>query len=143
MTTNAARIMTTPYRLFNFQSALADLRYLIKEGDSFQKVLDAIPEDAAIEDMPFYRDYLSKFNLGNEFDGLELLINPNWLGSEADYDLFKRFVYASFSCSYDFRYIEAHNAVEMSITASNGEVSKSVKLHDLWKLQLQQLFMVF
>lgn len=131
------------YNLFKFQTLLGNLRLNAKKDSAKRKYLDDISPDATIEDMPFFKEYLSKFEIEKEFDGMELLTGLNVQCTNDDFDLFQRFVYGSFSCSYEFSLDETGNAVALIIMASNSNGSRAVRFHELWKIQLLKLFEVF
>lgn len=63
-------------KLFNFQEFVNQIRYKASEQDSEEKnllpFLCKITEEMELEDLHFYRDYMSKFDLEHDFEGLEL-----------------------------------------------------------------------
>ena len=52
--------------LFNFQDAVQEIREQVSNKGGLEpcfKLLQAITDDMQLEDMPFYNQYLSKFDL--------------------------------------------------------------------------------
>ena len=135
------------YEIFFFQGVIGDLRDIIKErggkdDEFYLKFLDAIPEDAKIEDIPLYKEYLSKFDLARAFGSI-----PFKTGSDdaslKDYELLIRLILASFSTTYEFIYDEEEEAVELELTAKHGGRVISAKLQDLLLIQIDRMLLTY
>lgn len=135
------------YEIFFFQGVIGDLRDIIKErggkdDEFYLKFLDAIPEDAKIEDIPLYKEYLSKFDLARAFGTI-----PFKTGSDdaslKDYELLIRLILASFSTTYEFIYDEEEEAVELELTAKHGGRVISAKLQDLLLIQIDRMLLTY
>lgn len=135
------------YEIFFFQGVIGDLRDIIKErggkdDEFYLKFLDAIPEDAKIEDIPLYKEYLSKFDLARAFGTI-----PFKTGSDdaslKDYELLIRLILASFSTTYEFKYDEEEEAVELELTAKHGGRAISAKLQDLLLIQIDRMLLTY
>lgn len=135
------------YEIFFFQGVIDDLRDIIKErggkdDEFYLKFLDAIPEDAKIEDIPLYKEYLSKFDLARAFGSI-----PFKTGSDdaslKDYELLIRLILASFSTTYEFIYDEEEEAVELELTAKQGGRAISAKLQDLLLIQIDRMLLTY
>ena len=135
------------YEIFFFQGVIGDLRDIIKErggkdDEFYLKFLDAIPEDAKIEDIPLYKEYLSKFDLARAFGSI-----PFKTGSDdaslKDYELLIRLILASLSTTYEFIYDEEEEAVELELTAKHGGRVISAKLQDLLLIQIDRMLLTY
>lgn len=135
------------YEIFFFQGVIDDLRDIIKErggkdDEFYLKFLDAIPEDAKIEDIPLYKEYLSKFDLARAFGSI-----PFKTGSDdaslKDYELLIRLILASFSTTYEFIYDEEEEAVELELTAKHGGRAISAKFQDLLLIQIDRMLLTY
>lgn len=135
------------YEIFFFQGVIGDLRDIIKErggkdDEFYLRFLDAIPEDAKIEDIPLYKEYLSKFDLARAFGSI-----PFKTGSDdaslKDYELLIRLILASFSTTYEFIYDEEEEAVELELTAKHGGRVISAKLQDLLLIQIDRMLLTY
>ena len=116
--------MNSEYELFDFQYTLNQLTTYAEDAitqksqkrkkkrgneefddvdyDALLKMINEIPEDADVKDMPFYKEYLAKFDI-EKYLGFLNLKKPNVVHvAEADYDLLLRLFFASFSIQYDF-----------------------------------------
>lgn len=136
--------------LFNFQEIVAELRERAakkkeKDGEDAdcQKVLDAITKETEFEDLSFYKEYLSGFDIEHDLEGFELCYDPCVEEYKEDLPMFLRLVAASFSSTYDLDYDSETDKVVVTISVVLGEESKTTKLQDLWSFQIFQLFEVY
>lgn len=139
--------MENNFVLFNFKEILDDIREELENDDdnntnSTKTVLDAITEDMELEDLPLYKNYLSKFDIDTILHGRKLLIDPGNIVSEADYNLMLRLVAASFLTSYDLNYIKEKDLIELEISV-NSETTITKKLQELRSIQLWILFRIY
>lgn len=139
--------MENNFVLFNFKEILDDIREELENDDdnntnSTKTVLDAITEDMELEDLPLYKNYLSKFDIDTILHGRKLFIDPGNIVSEADYNLMLRLVAASFLTSYDLNYIKEKDLIELKISV-NSETTITKKLQELRSIQLWILFRIY
>ena len=106
-----------------------------------------IGKGSIIEDHPFYKDYLSRFNLDSSF---ELITPDGVVMSPQEWDLLARLVYGSFSSSYSFILDEEWKRnptdkikVHLSISVESGGAHTSKKLDELFTLQVERLFEIY
>ena len=106
-----------------------------------------IGKGSIIEDHPFYKDYLSRFNLDPRF---ELITPDGVVMSPQEWDLLARLVYGSFSSSYSFILDEEWKRnptdkirVHLSISVESGGAYTSKKLDELFTLQIERLFEIY
>lgn len=130
------KTMQPNYKLFDFQQSVCNLRlpYVRKErsDDTLKKLLDSITDDTTIEDMAFYKEYLSKFDVAKAIEGYELVTNPESKATHDDYLMLLRLICASFSTA-DFVVLfdEEHKTVEFTFTFGSEERSVVRKLQDI------------
>lgn len=140
--------MKRTYVMFDFEAVIGHIRIkneTEKGKESLLKLIDSIPANSSIEDLPLYRDYLAKFNLEHAFGSLELKI-PDIMGSKADFDLLQRFVYASFSSTYDLTCDENENKYIVAINVKckdGGQESITKTIDELWSFQVYRLFEIY
>lgn len=102
-----------------------------------------IKKNSVIEEHPFYKDYLSKFNLGWEF----VTPDDTDIFSSKDWDLLARLIFGSITTSYHLLLDEnwkihptGNPKVHICITVSNEDREITKKLDDLWSFQIMSLF---
>lgn len=106
--------------------------------------ISIIPTNITIEDLPFYRDYLSKFTLSHLFRDKPLLTkSDDVMLSKADGDLLLKLVCGSFSSSYQIAYNEEKGGLELTIQVEADEEVHTGKLEELWLFQLENLFVIY
>ena len=131
--------------LFNFQDIINFIREKVKEGKDMpcQSLLDAITEDTELEDLPMYKEYLSKFDVKRDLEGFDLKI-PSELGDyKADFLYLLRFVAASFSSSYELELDEHSNSVILFLTAVSNGTRITKDIQELWSFQVRLLFKIY
>ncbi len=114
------------YLCFDMREVLSEIRVTsAKVSDdkpgSFLSYLKNIPDDIAVEELPIYRDYLSKFNLSPFLRDKRILTAADDKISKEDCDLFIKLVCGSLSSSFDFLLNEEKNGIELIIHVMNGE----------------------
>lgn len=136
--------MKKDYELFDFKELIEEIkkRGAEKEEEDFVKSLDYINEDMGIEDLPLYKDYLSKFDIKNAFDGYKLDVDPDY-GSEADFEILLRLIFASFSSSYSISFDEEDKKVSVEITVERGDQKITKALSELWSFQIIEMFRIY
>lgn len=139
--------MDKNYFLFDFQWVLK--KVLERQTDEekkqrFQKVLEGVGDDAVVEDLPFYKTYLSRFDVERAFDGCKLTAeNGDSMATRDDLLILYRFVAASFSSSYDFVYDEETGSVDLQITVKSGDVTLTKTIDELFFFQILRLFEIY
>ena len=109
------------FRLFNFQQYINNIRFG-RQADEIKAVLDAITDDTAIEDTPFYKDYLSLFFVEKAFDGFELLTNPKLDATYDDYIVLIRLIVASPANDFSVTFDQENKTVTFSLLVTkDGE----------------------
>lgn len=99
-----------------------------KNLQQYEERFGPIPEDAIVEEMPFYKDFLSKFNTKKTLCGLPLKWNKSDFIYYRDADLMQRLVYGSINANYQLDYDKDSNSYELSII---GSPNNKWKLHEL------------
>lgn len=104
-----------------------------------------IQQDTPIEAHPFYKDYLSKFDIDWEFatpDGMEL--------SSQEWDLLARLVFGSFSSNYTLSLDEGWKKdptgkvkvnLGIAVTCEGNKVTRTID--ELWSFQISRLFSIY
>ena len=139
--------MDKNYFLFDFQWILKNV--MNRPGDEdkklrFKKVLEGIDQDAVVEDLPFYKTYLSRFDVEWALDGYKLAAEDGEsVATRDDLLMLYRFVAASFSSSYDFVYDEETNSVELQITVKSGDTILTKTIAELYSIQIVRLFEIY
>ena len=135
--------MDNNYELFNFQNIIEELKEKHDGEEKFEKFIEGIDEDSIIEDMPFYKNYLSKFDVEQAFDGFNLPAVEKELLSKDDLFLLFRLILASFSSSYDILYDKLSNSIDFSVTVTTSAQSITKKISELWSFQIIRLFEIY
>lgn len=127
--------------LFNFQGFLSDLRENKPEiVEDYEKNYGGL-EGKDCQDLPFYKDYLSKFQVADELK--EKLQVPEELRDDFDYFLLLLLVMGSFSSEYYFDYRDVTDLVRLKIMVKNGDQEIAKDLDGLWSFQIQRLFEIY
>ena len=108
-----------------------------------KSILDTITEDTELEDLSFYKEWLSKFDVEHDLEGLELACDPILEDFSDDFLLLLKFVAAASSSTYSLDYDADTNKVIVSIKAENDEMSVVEKLDTLVPFQIFQLFKIY
>ncbi len=138
--------MKNKYSLFDFQGIVQQIRHkheLKNEPKSCQELLESVDEKMTIEDMPFYKDYLSTFDTEHAFDSLVLKRDTTMGLSEADCDIMQKLVYASYSSNYNFFYDNDSLSYELWISVTSEDKTTTKKFHDLDFIQVMTLFLIY
>jgi len=134
-------------KLFNFQEFVNQIRYKALKPGSEEKnllpFLSKITEETELEDLHFYRDYMSKFDLEHDFEGLELSYDPIFEEYHSDILLLLRFVVASYSSTYNLDYNVYTDKATVTISAGKGDTSVGEHLDSLSTIQLYWLFFYY
>ena len=135
--------MDKDYLIFDFQSILAQQKEKHTGEERFDKLMESVDENSVIEDMPFYKDYMSQFDVEQAFDGLNLSAEEETLLSRDDLYLLLRLVSASLSSKYKIIYDKPSNTVDLSITVESGGQSATRNIADLSFSQIKRLFEIY
>lgn len=134
--------------LFDFESYVQELREKVKDGTTkmeYPSILDSIPEDAEFEDLPVYKEYISKFDVASSFKGAGIvgMKVPSDLEDDFDYTLLLQLVAASFSSDYELKLDLETRLVDLIITVKSGNQSITKELQELWSFQIIRLFEIY
>ena len=135
--------MDKKYNLFDFQDIIAGQKKKHDGEEKFEKLMADIDENSTVEDMPFYKNYLSKFDIERVFDGFNFAVVEEELLSDDDLFLLFRLIFASLSSSYEILYDKQSNSINISITVRSGEQFITKKLTELWSFQIMRLFEIY
>ena len=135
--------MQLSYKLFKFQQFVNNLRLPYKQGkpmDTVKKLLDSVTDEMHIEDLAFYKKYLSKFDIGKAIEGYELVTNPESKATKDDYLMLLKLICASFSTA-DFvvSFDEENHTVEFTIKVGNEDRGFVKKLQEFKYLHILML----
>ena len=135
--------MDKKYEMFDFQNIIAQLKEKHDGEEKFEKFIEGFDENSVIEDMPFYKDYVSKFDVERAFDGFNLTTVENELLSKDDLFMLFRLILASFSSSYDILYDKPSNSIDFSVSVTSDDKSITKKISELWFFQIMRLFEIY
>lgn len=141
--------MKTKDHLISFESfvnGISDmekLKTVKKYVEKFNLTLDT-----PIEQLPFYKDYLSKFQfdwqLKVDEDFLDGLVTPD------DIDFLQKLIFASFSSKYKLTLNEEWKknpigkpVVNLGVGVTSGENSLTRTIDELWPFQVLRLFDIY
>ena len=153
----------TGYQAFNMKDVLQKIREKIEEEiediefgkkknikedelEDKKRILSYfcnISDNITVEELPIYRDYLSKFTLRPFLRDKPLLTKSDDMLSKADGDLFLKLVCGSFSSTYHITYNEEKGGLEFTIHVESKEKTVTRKLDELWWFQIDQLFEIY
>ena len=153
----------TGYHAFNMKDVLQKIRKMIKEeieNIEFGKeknieedeledkkmilsYLCNIPDNISVEELPIYRDYLSKFTLRPFLRDKPLLTKSDDILSKADGDLFLKLVCGSFSSSYHITYNEEKGGLELAIHSESAGQTVTKKSDELSSFHFDRLFEIY
>lgn len=132
--------------LFNFQETISNLREKVANSEPeneemyFQRLLDSITEKTELEDLAFYKDYLSTFDVEHGFEGFELNYDPILEEFKDDFPLLIKFIAASFASTYDLKYDALADKVTLTIHVEMQNQSMSKQSDELSMLHVYGLF---
>ncbi|MBO4531870.1 MAG: hypothetical protein J5767_14665 [Paludibacteraceae bacterium] len=135
--------MDKQYELFNFQGIIAELKENHDGEENWEKFIEGVDEDSVIEDMPFYKDYLSKFDVERSFDGYNLAALEEEKLSKDDLFLLFRLIISSFSSSYEILYDKESNSIDFAISVKAGEQTITKTISELWAFQIIRMFEIY
>lgn len=130
---------------FDFQRLLKIIRLQNDEDKEFVEELNKIPSDAKVEDMPFYKEYFSCFNMEQSFNGFNLAAQDKedfTLDKDTLYLLFQ-FICASFSSTYELLYDKDTHSIDFSITVESGDNMVTKNIKELSDIQIKRLFIIY
>lgn len=127
------------YKLFNFQRTLDKIRNAHNEKTYLQEYLETIPADAKLEDMHFYKDYLSRINLKLDLD-TDFLANRFFKNVATDLDLLQRLVLGSPSIYCEFLYDEYEEGISLSMSVTQDDITVQKTMDELSTKQIMSLF---
>lgn len=130
---------------YDSESIVKDVRKKILEEDEGKKQLRKIKkywgkdlrEYKAIEEMPFYVEYLSKFN------GTHCDYDKGDMEDAFDFDLLFRLVAGSFSSSWRFEYSKEEKAFRLAIDVSAGTKRVRKYLDSLFAFQIKNMYAIY
>ena len=146
------------YKFFNLQRIITAIAvkkpYMISadpdpkddEKRRFYEVYNGIMnQNLSVEDLPFYKNYLGKFDLKEALGDFRLVTPPECQDSlnDADYDLLLRFIFGSLSNTYQLQFDETEKTVEVSICAEAHGQQLTRKLQDLSFFQIGRMLEIY
>lgn len=129
--------------LFDFQSIITQLKEKHDGEEKFKKFIEGLNEHSTIEDMPFYKEYLSKFEVERAFDDFNLTDVEDVLLSKDDLFMLCRLIVASFSSSYDILYDKQSKTIDLSVSVKSSEQFITKKISELWSFQIMKMFDIY
>jgi len=135
--------MDKDYVFFNFQHILAQQKEKHAGNERFEKLMEGVDENTVIEDMPFYRDYLSLFDVEQAFDSFNLAAQEEFQFSRDEFYLLFRLVFASFSSTYNILYDKQSNSIDLSISTESKGRTITKNVADLFFFQIDRLFEIY
>lgn len=136
------------YLAFNMKEALLAVRESIHKAeeenewlpDGFVQYVNNIPDDITVEELPIYRDYLSKFTPGPFFRDKLLLTTADDRISKEDGDLFLKMVCGSINLTYDLEFNEEWNRWELTIHFEDDEGTISKKAFKMRWTSIKKIY---
>lgn len=135
--------MDKKYELFDFQSIITQLKEKHDGEEKFKKFIEGLNDNSTIEDMPFYKEYLSKFEVERAFDDFNLTDVEDVLLSKDDLFMLFRLIVASFSSSYDILYDKQSKTIDLSVSVKSSEQFITKKISELWSFQIMKMFDIY
>lgn len=135
--------MDKKYEMFDFQSIITQLKEKHDGEEKFKKFIEGLNDNSTIEDMPFYKEYLSKFEVERAFDDFNLTDVEDVLLSKDDLFMLFRLIVASFSSSYDILYDKQSKTIDLSISVKSSEQFITKKISELWSFQIMKMFDIY
>ena len=136
------------YLVFNMKEALLAAKETLREREKANKWLpdDAIqyinniPDDIAIEDLPIYRDYLSKFTPSPFFRDKRLLTTADDRISKEDGDLLFKMICGTVIVTYDLVFNEEWDGWEITTHYESEAESVSKKIYKQHWTAIKKIF---
>lgn len=135
--------MKKDYKLFNFQQILEQQKEKHAGNELFEKLMEGIDENSVVEDLPFYKDYLARFDVEKAFDGINLATEEKIQLSRDELYLLFRLIFASFSSTYEILYDKPTNSVDVSISVKTSEQMITKNVAELWTFQIDRMFEIY
>lgn len=140
--------MDNKYIYFDFQEVIQSIREGLEttneeDRNSITPILDAITTDMVLEDLPFYKEYLSKIDVDKVLCGRKIITPSEFSLSKADCDVLLRLVIGSLSSDYDLNYIKEKDMVELEISVESDGIAITKKLQELWSFQIVRLYEIY
>ena len=129
------------YKLFNFQRTLESIRNACTNKVYLKKYLETIPADARLEDMHFYKNYLSRINLKFDLD-IDILAPPIFKNATVDYELLQKLVLGSPSIDCEFLYDEYEEGFTLSMLFKENDITIQRNFDELSKKQIMRVFYI-
>ncbi len=126
-----------------WEDKLKKLEDELKREKELLSYINNIPDDITVEELPIYREYLSKFAVSPFFRDKPLLADDDVKLSKADSDLFLKLVCGSFSSSYQIAYNEEKGGLELVIHVDVQDKHITKKLDELWWFQIERMFIIY
>lgn len=153
----------TGYQTFSMKDVLQRIREKIKEeiedielekeenidDDELQRqkgilsYICNISDNTSVEELPIYRDYLSKFTLRPFFRDKPLLTEFDDMLSKADGYLLLKLVCGSFSSNYHITYNEEKGGLDLTIHVESNGQSITKKSDELLFFHFDRLFEIY
>ena len=133
---------------FNMKESLQVVRERLRERekanewlpDGVIQYVNNIPDDIAIEDLPIYRDYLSKFTPGPFFRDKRLLTTADDRISKEDGDLLFKMICGTVIVTYDLVFNEEWDGWEITTHYEDEAESISKKIYKLHWTAIKKFF---
>lgn len=137
-------LLKEDFRCFNFEEYVGESKSKPDRQAYVNKYIKqyGIKKESVIEEHPFYKDYLSKFEYEWELatpDDADYICLKDW-------DLLSKLIFGSFSSSYSLildeewkKHPTSHPKVHICITISNEKENIMKMLDDLWSFQIPLL----
>lgn len=113
---------------------------LISECNDKSEMMEQYLEaygDNLLENEPFYKDYLSKFEI------IPYRV-PYECRNDFDYDLLGKLICGSFSCDTKFMFIEDNTTPDLCISVDGPKKTILIKrVEELWSFQLLRCFEIY
>ena len=135
--------------LFNFQAIINRLREKVSDSDpddektEYLMSLYTITKETELEDLPLYKDYLSKFDVEHDLKGLKLSYDPDYDTCADDFLLLLKFIASSTSSTYSLDYDVDTDKVVLAITVSSNGQTITKRLDELFSFQITRLFEIY
>jgi len=128
---------------FDFKTFVEELHQNDKKKEMLEKYehLFGCLDAAKFEDQPFFKQYLSSFEIPAELTN-NLAVNEK-LAQDFDFGLLLCLVASSFSSEYSLTYDEQDGKIHLNISVTCGEQSLTKDLYSLWSFQIQKLYEIY
>ncbi len=128
--------------LFHFQRIIENVRSK-KENKTNKPLLDSITKDTEFEDLTLYKEYLSKFDIEHDFEGVKLNYPPNLKEYKADFFVLFQLAVASFASNYGLECNEDPDGMELVIMVDKKDKHVTKKLSEMLWHHIVRLFDIY